>query len=103
MFVCVFVLESREKGMAWGICVGIIGGYIALSVFQKHKIIPIAFATIIYSLVVFSFMYGITNYMKPLFLTVKFILYALSIIISWEISQYLVRKIMSAKETKTEA
>lgn len=93
MFVFVFIFSSREKGIAWGICAGIIVGQIALSIFQKQKVISIIFSTIIYALLVFICLYGVTNFMKPLFQLGKFILYALSFIVCWEISLYITNKI----------
>jgi uncharacterized membrane protein (UPF0136 family) len=101
VLVCIFITSSRETGMAWGICAGIFCGHIGLAIFQKHKIVPAILTTIIYSLSVFLFMYAITNYIKALAPTVKFILYGLSVIISWEISQFVVYKTISVKETTT--
>ena len=95
MFIFVFIFSSREKGIAWGICTGIIAGKVLLSIFQKHRIISIILSTIVYSLLVFLCMYIITNYMKTLLNLVKYFLYVLSLIVSWEISLYIVSKWMS--------
>lgn len=101
MFFCIAIFSNREKGIAWGICIGLIVAQIALSIFKKYKFKPILIKTIIYSLLLFLFMYGLTNYLKPIFLLSSFLVYFfsfLSMILSWEASDYFTKKIPRQSE-----
>lgn len=96
MFLSVIASGSRTTGVGWGISLGIITGHFLLCLFLRYKLIAAIVKTVCYGGLLYGLFYLIANYFPqslPGHKTFSIILYACSVILSWELSLWITKKI----------
>lgn len=62
MFIFVYVFDDRGKGMAWGLCGGLLVGNLTLLLFLKFSLIKLLVHSVIYCLFLFFLFYAFSNF-----------------------------------------
>jgi hypothetical protein len=98
MLLFVYVFNSREKGIAWGLCSGLFFGNFTSLLLFKLKLKFILINSILYAMILFLSLYISSNYLAVRFndQTIPLFGFAIiSIIISFELSHLVSKKIIT--------